>query len=238
MYLNKSTNKIRYQIIKTFLNSIKMLLDHYNNLIVIGVVDCIVFDKFHQEILVNIDKRIKILYLNTNYGISFATNVGIEYLIRNKCEYIFSSDDDIIIKDVEVLNIYINAIKITGIKHFCYYPSNLYKCYHIIYDNYIYYDGGYSGCFYCFTRDVIFEFGYLPLLPEKYGYEHELFTKNVTGKLYDIINSFKYIELNVDSLQNQSNNNHIQNSLVTHMVLPKFINNYYWYNIVLHNNFV
>ena len=234
IYVNDQTNQERYKIIETFLESIKLLLNFYTNLTVVAVIDTIPRDKL-KECLLKIDNRIKILYLNENFGISFATNIGIEYLLRNNCDYIFCSDDDIIFKDEQVLNVYINAMKQTNIKHFCYYPLCLYKHLdvdHIFVNNtYImFYAGGYSGCFYCFHKDVIFNFGYLPILNGKYGHEHVIFTTNVTECTYDIINSDKYVLLNESGFNNKSNNSHELNTYPESCELPKFIDYYYWFN--------
>lgn len=234
IYVNDQTNQERYKIIETFLESIKLLLDFYNNLTVVAVIDTILTDQL-KECLLKIDNRIKIIYLNENFGISFATNIGIEYLLRNNCDYIFCSDDDIIFKDEQVLNVYINAMKQTNIKHFCYYPAYFYQHEepnHIFVNNkYImFYAGGYSGCFYCFHKDIIFNFGYLPILNAKYGYEHEILTKKVTECTCDIINSDKYVTLNVNSLTHKSNNSHEVNTCPESCELPKFIDYYYWFN--------
>lgn len=234
IHVNSQTNQERYKIIETFLESIKILLNFYNNLTVVAVIDTIPTDRL-KECLLKIDNRIKILYLNENFGISFATNIGIEYLLKNNCDYIFCSDDDIIFKDEQVLNVYINAMRQTNINHFCYYPSYFYKrieLNHIFVNNtYImFYTGGYSGCFYCFHKDVIFNFGYLPILNAKYGYEHEILTKKVTRMTYDIIDSEKYVNLNVNSLNHKSNNSHELNTYPESCELPKFIDYYYWFN--------
>jgi Leucine-rich repeat (LRR) protein len=83
-----------------------------------------------------------------------------------------------------------------NIHHFCYYPLDNFKAnFDIISNSYIKLNRAFSGCFYCFTEEVIRELGHLPVLDKKYGYEHECFTKKVIKYNYDIINASKYINL-------------------------------------------
>ena len=232
IYVDKKTNKKRYEIIDTFLNSITNLFNSYNNLIVVGVIDCVltseligVLNKYYHFV------KLKFIYLHDNKGISIATNIGIEYLLNYNCKYIFCSDDDIIIKNNDVLNVYIQEMINNNVCHFCFYPLD---CFHASFENmnnsFVKIRNGFSGCFYCFTSEVIYEIGYLPILDKKYGYEHEYFTKKVIKYNYDIINSSNYIRLNKDSLLNSSSNNHIINSQMETYELPKFINSTYWQN--------
>ena len=86
-----------YLIIEEFLKSLNIILFEYSNLIIIGIIDCIMTDKL-KIIIDKLDKRIKIIILNENNGISYAINIGVEYLLNNDCDYIFISDDDIILK--------------------------------------------------------------------------------------------------------------------------------------------
>jgi GT2 family glycosyltransferase len=205
IYINNNTNIMRYQIISDFIDSLNKVLDHYNNLTVVGVVDCVPNDQLYNTID-KIDKRIKILVLNENKGISFSTNIGIEYLLNNDSDYIFCADDDIIFKNPDIFNFYLCNLIANNIEHVGYYPlterkkmnlqnptikyarKSLIKIHH-----------GYSGCFYCFSKNCISKFGYVPILDKKYGYEHEIFTKKITELQYDIINSDQYVGLNIKS---------------------------------------
>lgn len=62
---------------------------------------------------------------NTHYiktkgkeGVAVAKNKALKYLVECRCEHIFLVEDDIEILDKNVFNLYINAYKSTGIKHF------------------------------------------------------------------------------------------------------------------------
>jgi glycosyltransferase involved in cell wall biosynthesis len=236
IYVNDDkTNKKRYDIIDEFLKSITNMVDNYNNLIVIGIIDCKLTYKLKQ--LLKKYANLKFIYLNENKGISIATNIGIEYLLNCNCDYIFCSDDDIIIKDNNVLNVYIESMIINNINHLCFYPLEHFKAdFKPVNTNLIQINDGFSGCFYCFTSECIHEFGYLPVLDKKYGYEHEMFTKFVVKHNYDIINSSKYITLNSDSLIHTSNNSHSSNTYVELYELPKYISSNYWKNKINDNN--
>jgi glycosyltransferase involved in cell wall biosynthesis len=54
----------------------------------------------------------------TNLGVSKSKNKAFKYLLDKGCEYIFLLEDDIIIKDINVFNKYIEASKLSGIQHF------------------------------------------------------------------------------------------------------------------------
>ena len=51
-------------------------------------------------------------------GVGKAKNKALEFLINQECEYIFLMEDDIEILDEKIFELYINASKSTGIKHF------------------------------------------------------------------------------------------------------------------------
>jgi GT2 family glycosyltransferase len=53
-----------------------------------------------------------------NLGVGKSKNLAFKHLLENKCDYIFLLEDDIIIKDKEVFNKYIEASKLSGIQHF------------------------------------------------------------------------------------------------------------------------
>ena len=202
IYVNERTKDVRYNIIKDFLKSLEKILD-CDNLIVYGIIDCIPNDKL-KNILKDIDQKINLYYLNGNYGISTATNIGIEILLDKGCDYIFCSDDDVLFLDQNIFNHYIkNAIKYK-FHHLSYYPIKFFNTIKETINKDIYYVYGYSGCFYLLTRYVILTQGYIPILNSKYGYEHEIFTKNITNKQYDLNESHKYITLNELSVDNCS----------------------------------
>lgn len=53
-----------------------------------------------------------------NLGVGKSKNQALRYLLEKGCTHIFLMEDDIIIKDPNVFNAYIQASKDTGIKHF------------------------------------------------------------------------------------------------------------------------
>ena len=80
-------------------------------------VDCIkvVVDDGENKIDTLLDK------INTEKpksGVGKAKNKALQFLINQECEHIFLMEDDIEILDEKVFELYINASKSTGIKHF------------------------------------------------------------------------------------------------------------------------
>ena len=232
IYVTDTTSHVRYNIITDFLNSLKNLMLNYNNLTIVGVIDCKPTVKL-DEILNNcIDSRIHIIRLNKNKGISFATNIGIEYLLNRDCDVIFCSDDDVTFLNYDVLNKYVETMYTYKIPHLAFYP--------LINGNYPYgvisiqhgglsiFKTGYSGAFYCLLAPVIYKYGYLPILKSKYGYEHEIITRAITGKQYDTINSNDYIKLNPLSIDNKSGQNDINTEDQINCPLQKYISNTYF----------
>jgi len=59
-----------------------------------------------------------------NKGVGISKNDALEYLFGEGCEHIFLLEDDMIIKDWDVFEIYIKAAQRTGIKHFNYGPGS------------------------------------------------------------------------------------------------------------------
>jgi hypothetical protein len=60
-----------------------------------------------------------------NRGVGISKNDAIRHLLDKGCNYIFLMEDDIIIKDSNVFQAYINASKETGIQHFNYSQHGL-----------------------------------------------------------------------------------------------------------------
>jgi GT2 family glycosyltransferase len=79
-----------------------------------------------KECNVNI-KQNKKIYLHEltpqRQGVAKAKNLALQYLFNNNCDYIFIIEDDVIIKDKNIFQRYIEASKITGIQHFNYGPG-------------------------------------------------------------------------------------------------------------------
>jgi GT2 family glycosyltransferase len=53
-----------------------------------------------------------------NLGVGKSKNLALRHLLEKKCDSIFLLEDDIVIKDKEVFNKYIEASSISGIQHF------------------------------------------------------------------------------------------------------------------------
>jgi len=53
-----------------------------------------------------------------NLGVGKSKNIALKHLLKKECDYIFLLEDDIIIKDKDVFNKYIEASKLSGIQHF------------------------------------------------------------------------------------------------------------------------
>jgi len=200
LFVNDKTTTTRYGIIEEFFNSLNNLSKYYINLHIVGVIDCKINDRLKCVIDKVDTKNITLIDLKDNYGISYATNRGIIELIDRKCEYIFCSDDDMIFKQYSILDHYIRCSLIYNIKHLGYYPRHIFKNPTKNINDEIVCNRGFAGCFYMLRTDDILHAGLLPLLKSKYGYEHETFTRILTGTQYDLIDSNDYIELNNKSI--------------------------------------
>lgn len=59
-----------------------------------------------------------------NLGVGKSKNKALKYLYGKGCDYLFLIEDDMIIKDPNIFNEYINASKESGIQHFNYGPGS------------------------------------------------------------------------------------------------------------------
>lgn len=77
-----------------------------------------------KEYNINLNDKIR-LHEQTpqRQGVAKAKNQAMRYLLNEECDYIFIVEDDVVIKDKNVFNKYIEASKITGIQHFNYGPG-------------------------------------------------------------------------------------------------------------------
>jgi GT2 family glycosyltransferase len=62
----------------------------------------------------------KLIENNKNLGVGKSKNILFRTLLNKGCDHIFIIEDDIIVKNSEVFNEYINARNKTGIQHFCF----------------------------------------------------------------------------------------------------------------------
>lgn len=153
----------------------------------------------HKEIL---DKYpFEIVYNKKNMGISYTKNIGIKKILDNGCEYGFLLDDDILIKNNQIFDKYIEAMVKTGFHHFSYIIDkederftesiNGIKVVNTTYLN---------GVFLTFSKSLIDEVGYFEVLPYPYGHEHTAFTNKCIRKklipyFIDIVNNDNDIEI-------------------------------------------
>lgn len=63
-------------------------------------------------------RNFKYIHNKQNLGVGKTKNKAFKYLLDQNCDHIFIIEDDIIIKDKEVFEKYIEARNITGIQHF------------------------------------------------------------------------------------------------------------------------
>ena len=55
---------------------------------------------------------------NKNIGVGRSKNEALQFLLNNGCNHIFLSEDDVAIKNSNIIEKYIRASEITGLKHF------------------------------------------------------------------------------------------------------------------------
>ncbi len=65
-------------------------------------------------------KVTKIIQNDRNRGIAYSKNAALKYMLEEKCKHLFLCEDDIALKDSDVIYKYINASKVSGIYHFNY----------------------------------------------------------------------------------------------------------------------
>jgi len=73
---------------------------------------------------VNVDSKIHYIKHDTNKGVSISKNDLFRYALEQDAEHIFILEDDCYIVNPDVWNLYINAYKTTGIKHFNFGPGS------------------------------------------------------------------------------------------------------------------
>jgi GT2 family glycosyltransferase len=86
--------------------------------------DAIPFDKIDEFVIVNDGNPFKlttkhpVLQHDRNMQVGESKNDIYKYLLDKGCDYIFSMEDDVLIKDPNIFDTYINACNATGIQHF------------------------------------------------------------------------------------------------------------------------
>lgn len=211
-YSDKDTSPMRIKIIEQCISSVKNIEDTADIFIHIDGSNT----KQHKRILNRYRDKYPIIKSKINRGIGGICNYAMRSVLHKGYDICFMCDDDIIFKK-DMVEKYCEYILKSGVGHLGYYPSaeisvNAEKKIMMIGNtNLIIHKYAYSGCMYSFTPYVVKKIGYLPVFNYKYGYEHEIFTKNYyyseginhLGQ-YDIPNSANYISLNKLSLTNKS----------------------------------
>lgn len=64
------------------------------------------------------EKSFEYIHNSTNLGVGKSKNKAFKYLLDRECDHIFLIEDDIVVKNNNVFNAYIEARNITGIQHF------------------------------------------------------------------------------------------------------------------------
>jgi len=64
------------------------------------------------------EKSFYYVHNKTNIGVGRSKNIALKYLLEQGCTHLFLIEDDIVVKNKDVFNVYINARKITGLQHF------------------------------------------------------------------------------------------------------------------------
>jgi glycosyltransferase involved in cell wall biosynthesis len=89
------------------------------------------FDRVNDIVVVNGGDRYKHPYEpcnwiqhSKNYYPAFCRNDAVNFLMNRGCEHIFLIEDDMIIKDVNIFDKYIQASKASGLKYFSYVSTS------------------------------------------------------------------------------------------------------------------
>jgi len=92
--------------------SIKTIPDYFQNVVIVN--DGTPYDYSLYGDKYDIIQHVK------NRGVAGAKNSAMRYLLGKGCEHIFLMEDDILIHDENIFDIYVEASKRSGIKHFNY----------------------------------------------------------------------------------------------------------------------
>jgi len=79
---------------------------------------CIVNDGTPYENMDYLPPNTHVIQHEKNQGVAKSKNDALRYMLEQNCDYIFLQEDDIIIKDNNIFQKYINLHKITNIHHF------------------------------------------------------------------------------------------------------------------------
>ena len=97
-----------------------------------SIFECILDGKLDNGSLVVVDDgltpieehEVNVIKTTGRIGVGKAKNIAFRELLKDECEHIFILEDDCIITNTDVFNLYINAYKETGLKHFNFGPGS------------------------------------------------------------------------------------------------------------------
>ena len=160
-------------------------------------------------------KHIQCIRTPTNVGVGVAKNIGMKKLIDLGCEYIFTIEDDIIIKNPDVFKAYITASVNTGFEYFNFAhhgPANVGQGYTREFNKFsVALFPNCVGAFTLYTRGLIEQIGYHDEeffnAWEHIDYAYRASLRGLTTPFYhfiDIEDSFDYLEEQPGSLEDSS----------------------------------
>jgi GT2 family glycosyltransferase len=188
-------------------------------------------------------KANEIIQHKTNLGVGRSKNDALKYLIQQKCKYLFLCEDDILIKNENVFNAYINLSEKSGLMHMNYAyhgPDNKDingnpKPRKII--NGLSLNKHILGAFSFYTDEVIKKVGFID---ERFknAYEHVDHTYQIIRAGYhppfwwfaDLVNSSEYI--------NDQHDNHQKSVIRRNILLWKFNLRLNAYRFKIKNSFI
>lgn len=202
---NKFISKVRYEIIEECLVSLE---DNLPNDIYVSII-CDDITDVHKKLLEKFN--FNLIFKNEHGGVSKTKNTGINSILSNNCDIGFLCDDDLIFKDKNIFEYYVDSMVKSKIPHFSYFvDSNSDKCKIVKHNGIeIIKTPMVNGCFLSFDKELIQDVGYFKIMTHKFGHEHSNFTRRCIsqGKIpffCDIENSKSYLTVNKKSWENRT----------------------------------
>lgn len=113
----------------------------------------------YSEVFNSLPKDLKLIRPEKNGGVAKAKNRVVKHLLDEGCDYIFLVEDDILIKDSDVLSKYIEASKKSGIEHFNFHAHGPGNPYPVCSDEFVTMWPNCVGAFSFYTRKCFEEAG-------------------------------------------------------------------------------
>lgn len=138
--------------------------------------------EYYDEFLNLIEKTypdIKIFNPRSNGGVARSKNTLLKYMMDKNCDYLFTLEDDIIVKDEKAVTGYIEAAEKSGFSHLCFaYHGPMNQSGPMYKDEWLEYHGACIGAWCMYTKEIIEKCGYFN---EKMinAFEHVHLTKRI-----------------------------------------------------------